>query len=58
MMWDREDCEGIDHAVALFQGAVAELEPVVQEVAGAIRQIWKHRREDRSVSSFLFDEHS
>lgn len=51
MMWDREDCEGIDHAAGIFQIAVAELEPVIQEIAGAIRQIWKHRREDRSVSS-------
>ncbi|KAM0747530.1 hypothetical protein T439DRAFT_328769 [Meredithblackwellia eburnea MCA 4105] len=47
MTYDREDCERFENALQVFNNAYSELQPIVDEVVGSLKDAWKDRKAER-----------
>lgn len=47
LLWDKEDCEGMEKGLKLLLEAAVALEPLVESVAAEFREVWRFRKAER-----------
>lgn len=47
LLWDKEDCEGLEKGLKLFKEAGVALAPIIEALAEEFKTIWKIRKAEK-----------